>query len=169
MEKIKNVKDILALDEQAAIIIQKGADIYNKLRNSSISICYGDFDGTLSLDDKKCLAMYISMIQNDNFFKDILTQLNYQKFTDFSTKDTSLYHFEEEYYSYLEKFDKEDFLEVLVLYLLEYPVIRQLNLKQGYCIAKMKLQVYDRLGNKIKDRMYQNEGTKNKTKVLTNI
>ena len=163
MKELLNEKNTLALDNETMTVIQKGAQIYNSLRNSTISIYSNKINGNLNLHDKKCLAIYLGLIQNDNFFRDELEKLNYQKFIDFSSDDTSNYHFEDEYYDFVGLFDSEDFLDILTLYLLEYPVIKELNLKHGYCTSKMKLAVYDHLGNKIKNAVKQ----KNTQKVLT--
>ena len=161
MKEIK--KNINTLDKQTQMVIQKGEKIYNSIRNSKIYVGCKGFDGYLSLHDKKCVSLYLGLIQGDNFFNTLLTELNYQDFADFSSEDTNEYHYEEEFYDFVSYFEQEN-LEVLTLYLLECPIIKQLNIKEGYSIWKMKIAIYDYLSNKAQQTL---NDEKSKQKVLT--
>ncbi len=160
----EKVKQLNIENTQTQLIIKKGENIYNSLRNSDIVLYLDEFKGKLGLQDKKCLSLYLSIIQSDNFFNKLLKKLNYEKFTNFSNKDTNNYHFEDEFNEFVNTFDIDNYLEVMILYLLDYPIIKQLNLKEGYSIWKMKLAVYDYLSTQIKETI---DKGKNKQKVLT--
>lgn len=149
---------------QTQIIIKEGENIYNSLRNSDIRVYMDGFSGKLSLHDKRCLSLYLSILQNENFFKELMDEMNYQKFTNFSTKDTNSYHYEKEFAEFTKVFEMDNSLEVMVLYLLEYPLIKQLIIKEGYQVWNIKLAVYDYISNNIKNTIGIN---KNNQKVLT--
>lgn len=159
MNKLENKNDI-----QTQIIIKEGENIYNSLRNSDIRIYIDGFSGKLSLHDKRCLSLYLSILQNENFFKELMDEMNYQKFTNFSTQDTNSYHYEKEFAEFTKVFEMDNSLEVMVLYLLEYPLIKQLIIKEGYQVWNIKLAVYDYISNNIKNAIGIN---KNNQKVLT--
>lgn len=159
MNKLENKNNI-----QTQIIIKEGENIYNSLRNSDIRVYMDGFSGKLSLHDKRCLSLYLSILQNENFFKELMDNMNYQKFTNFSTHDTNCYHYEKEFTEFTNAFEMDNSLEVMVLYLIDYPLIRQLILKEGYQVWNIKLAVYDYISNNIKNTIGIN---KNSQKVLT--
>lgn len=159
MNKLENKNNI-----QTQIIIKEGENIYNSLRNSDIRVYMDGFSGKLSLHDKRCLSLYLSILQNENFFKELMDNMNYQKFTNFSTQDTNSYHYEKEFTEFTNAFEMDNSLEVMVLYLIDYPLIRQLILKEGYQVWNIKLAVYDYISNNIKNTIGIN---KNSQKVLT--
>lgn len=158
------INKINTLDKQTQNVIKKGEEIYNSIRNVGIYMLGDHINGYISLQDKKCLALYLSIIQGNNFFNSLLTDLNYKKFTDFSVEYTNNYHYEDEYYTFVNSFLEENLLEVLTLYLLESPIIKQLNAKEGYSLWKMKIAVYDYLGNKAQQTLSQEKSAQ---KVLT--
>lgn len=149
---------------QTQIIIKEGENIYNSLRNSDIRVYMDGFSGKLSLHDKKCLSLYLSILQNENFYKELMIDLDYKKFTNFSSKDTNNYHYEKEFAEFIKIFEMDNSLEIMVLYLIDYPLIRQLILKEGYQVWNIKLAVYDYISNNIKNTIGIN---KNNQKVLT--
>lgn len=148
---MKENNNINTTNKQIETIITKGEEIYNSFRNSDIQIYSKGFSGRLSLHDKKCLALYLSIIHSDNFFNKILETLNCQKFLNLPNDDTGNYHFEEEFNVFTQTFNVDNSLELMVLYLLEYPLIKVLNQKEGYPVWKIKLAVYDYIGNRITD------------------
>ena len=135
MERKELEKDIL--NEQTTIFKQ-GEKNYNLLRAASIMIC----GQTVSLQDKKCLSMYLSIINSNNFFSDLLKKLKYDKgLPNFSSGDINNYHYEEEFRRFINPFESD--IVILVLYLLDNPVIKLLNEKRGYSNLMIKLAVYD--------------------------
>lgn len=155
--------NIIKIDEKTQKIIKKGEEIYNPLRDSIISIS----GKKLTLTDKKCLSMYLSIINSDNFFKDLLENLGYTDFIDLKADKTNNENYSMEFRSSFIPFESDDYLEVLTLYLLEYPVIKELNRSRGYSIWDLKLGVYDYLREKTQNTINVQKTTKNKQKVLT--
>lgn len=156
------MKEINKLNTKNNKIIMEGENIYNTLRNSHIKIYLDEYSGNLSLHDKICLSLYLSIIKNDNFYNDILSTLNYKNFTEFKNPDTNNYHYEKEFEKFTSAFEMDNNLELMVLYLLEYPLIKGLIQKEGYPVWKIKLAVYDYMSNKI-----ANNVEKSTQKVLT--
>lgn len=163
MERNKEKTNTLNL--QNRVFIRNSKKIYNSLRNLDIKVFVGNIDGSLSLQDKKCLSLYLSALNGDNFFNSAMTKLNYKRFPDFLTAiDTNVYHFEDELDEFLNYFINEEFFETLLLYLIDYPIIKQINAYEGYSINVMKQVVYDYLNNNAMEKI-SNE--KNVQKVLT--
>ena len=148
------------VNEQTQLLLKKGQELYNSLRNSSISVC-GD---KLTREDKQCLAMYMTIINDNNFFNKILKEYGYEEFFYFPKDDMCVEHHEEEFEQYFNKFLTENQLEMLTLYLLDRPVIKAINTRKGYSTWKMKLGIYDYLVEKNKNAEKQ---TKSVQKVLT--
>lgn len=155
--------NIIKIDEKTQKIIKKGEEIYNPLRDSIISIS----GKKLTLTDKKCLAMYLSIISSDNFFKDLLINLGYTNFVDLKADKTNNESYSMEFRSAFIPFESDDYLEVLTLYLLEYPLIKELNRSKGYSIWDLKLGVYDHLREKTQNTINVQKTTKKQQKVLT--
>lgn len=148
------------INEQAQTLLKKGQAEYNSLRNSSISF-YGK---EISLDDKKCLAMYMTIIKDNNFFNKMLKEFGYDSFIDLFNNNTLVEHHEEEFNAYFNRFLTDDYLELLTLYLLDRPIIKDLNTKKGYSTWKMKIGIYDHLKEKVANMVKQ---PKSVQKVLT--
>lgn len=155
--------NIIKIDEQTQKIIRKGEEIYNPLRDSIIFIS----GKRITLTDKKCLAMYLSIINSDSFFKKVLTDLGYTDFIDLKVDKTNNSDYSMEFRSSFIPFESDDYLEVLTLYLLEYPLIKEINRNKGYSIWDLKLGVYDYLREKTKNTIKTKKSTKNTQKVLT--
>ena len=148
------------INEQALNLLKKGQEEYNSLRNSSISF-YGN---EISLDDKKCLAMYMAIINDDNFFNKLLKEYGYDSFIDLFNNNTLVEHHEDEFNAYFNGFLTDDYLELLTLYLLDRPIIKSFNTKKGYSTWKMKIGVYDYLREKA---INTDKQSKSVQKVLT--
>ena len=53
----EKVKQLNIENTQTQLIIKKGENIYNSLRNSDIVLYLDEFKGKLGLQDKKCLSL----------------------------------------------------------------------------------------------------------------
>lgn len=148
------------INEQALNLLKKGQIEYNSLRNSNISF-YGK---EISLDEKKCIAMYLTIINDDNFFNKILKEYGYDVFFDLFNNNTFVEHYEEEFNAYFNSFLTDDYLELLILYLLDTSIIKDLNIKKGYSTLKIKIGIYEYLKEKTINTAKQ---TKKSQKVLT--
>lgn len=160
MERKETEKNILKTQTQ---IFKQGEKNYNSLRNADITL-YGK---PFSLQDKKCLSMYLSMIYSENFFSELLNNLGYNRgFTNFTTGDITTCHYEDEFRCFVNPFESD--IVLLILYLLDNPVIKLLNEKRGYSNWKIKLAVYDYLSEEAQSLVENSKNIKIKRKSLTN-
>lgn len=159
MDKKTNTENI-----QTQIIIKEGETIYNSLRNSNIKVYTEGYSGKLNLQDKKCLSLYMSLIDNKTSLNAILKSLGYNKFVNFNIKDTNCHHYEDEFREFTDCFVTDDSIEIMALYLLDYPLIKNLNLKEGYSIWKIKLAIYDYLSTKTQSEINEKVNQKVLTK-----
>ena len=149
------------LDIQTQVTIKKGAKIYNSLRNSFI-MSYGNL---MPLEDKRWLAMYLGILQSEYFFSEILKKLNYDNYIDYELRQAANDSYDEEFYRGFEPFVFDNCLEVLTLFLLEQPVIKDLNAKVGYSRLILKNAIYDQMNQKLQNN---SKTVVNSQKVLTN-
>lgn len=151
---------IKEFDIQTQTTIQKGAEIYNALR-SSLIMSYGKL---MSVEDKKWLAMYLGLLNSENFFSELLKQLKYDNYIDYELRQATHNNYDDEFYRGFDAFVFDNCLEIITLFLLEQPIIRDLNEKAGYSRLMLKNAIYDRMNQKL-----QNNGKKvvKTSKVLT--